>query len=67
MTNLITQICCDFLIDPFEFATWLSVLDLEAFDVVKVRLITGLPGVMQEDLMRWSALKIKEHFGHQDV
>ena len=42
MSDITKWICKNLLFDPFELVFWLTIIDKEAFDILAVRLYTGL-------------------------
>lgn len=48
--------------DPWEFAFWLHLVNLEELDILRVRERTGLGGYLKYDhLLIYVALNLKDH------
>lgn len=69
MSHTFKTICCNLLFDPWEFAFWLHIVNLDELDILRMRQKTGLNDYLKYDhLLMYVGLNLKMHFKyHQEL
>ena len=69
MTHLLKTICCNLLFDPWEFAFWLHLVNLNDLEILRMRQKTGLKEYLKFDhLLMYIGLNLKMHLKyHQEM
>lgn len=64
MVGIIRWMCANLLMSPFELVHFITVLDDEYFDILNIRITTGMSNLSFDMLMLYIGLNLKTHFNY---